>query len=75
MGLPCITTSLAATPVGARAEEHLLVGDSTVDLAGLILKLSDKGLHQRIAEGGHRFVKEHYSWPAAVAPLEKMFTK
>lgn len=72
MGLPCVTTSLAATPLGAIAGEHLLVGDSADELAGLIVKLSIEELHDSIADGGHRFVLEHYSWPAAVAPLEKI---
>ena len=71
MGLPCVTTSLAATPLGAIAGEHLLVGDSADEIADLIVKLSIEELHDSIADGGHRFVLEHYSWPAAVAPLEK----
>ena len=74
MGLPCITTSLAATPIGATPGEHLLVGDSAEELANLIVKLGSEELHVSIADAGHRFVQEHYSWPAAVAPLEKILT-
>lgn len=72
MGLPCVTTTIAATPLGATNMEHLLVGDSAEDLADLIVKLDIEELHDSIADGGHRFVQEHYSWPAAVEPLEKI---
>ena len=72
MGLPCVTTSLAATPLGATAGEHLLVGDTASDIADLIVKLGIEELHRAIADAGRRFVLERYSWPAAVAPLEKI---
>ena len=70
MRLPCVTTSLAAAPLGATAWEHLLVGDSAEQIADLIVKLGIEELHDSIADGGHRFVQEHYSWQAAVEPLE-----
>lgn len=70
MGLPCVTTTLAAAPLGATAWKHLLVGDSAAELADLIVKLSFEELHNSIAEDGHRFVQEHFSWPATIAPLE-----
>lgn len=70
MGLPCVTTSLAATPLGATPWEHLLVGDTAEEIAEMIVKLTIKELHDTIADNGHRFVMERYSWAAAVAPLE-----
>ena len=72
MGLPCVTTTLAAAPLGATNWEHLLVGDTAEQLADLIVKLTIEELHNSIAEGGLRFVQEHYSWPAAVEPLENL---
>ncbi len=72
MKLPCITTTIAATPLGATAWEHLLVGDTAEQIADLIVKLGIEELHEAIAEGGHRFVLEHYSWAAAVEPLEQL---
>ena len=72
MHLPCVTTSLAASPLGATPWEHLLVGDSAAELADLIIKLGIDELHRSIADAGRRFVLDRYSWPAAVAPLEKI---
>ena len=74
MGLPCVTTTLAATPLGATPWEHLLVGDSAAELADLIVKLSIDELHRSIADAGHRFVQERYAWPAAVEPLDSILT-
>ena len=74
MGLPCVTTTLAANPLGATPWEHLLVGDTAEDIADLIIKLRNDECHRAIADGGHRFVLEHYSWSAAVAPLETILT-
>ena len=74
MGLPCVTTSLAANPLGATPREHLLVGNTAEEIADLIVKLGIDELHDSIADSGHRFVQEHFSWPAAVAPLEAILT-
>jgi glycosyltransferase involved in cell wall biosynthesis len=72
MKLPCITTPIAATPLGATAWEHLLVGDTAEQIADLIVKLGTEELHDAIADGGHRFVQQHYSWASAVKPLEEL---
>ena len=69
MGLPCVTTTIAATPLGATPSQHLLVGDTAEEIADLIVKLNVDQIHHSIADGGHRFVLQHYSWPAAVQPL------
>ena len=71
MGLPCVTTSIAATPLGATPWEHLLVGDTAEEIANLIVKLTIEEIPHSIADDGHRFVLDHFSWLAAVAPLEK----
>lgn len=75
MGLPCVTTTIAATPLGATPSQHLLVGDTAEEIADLIVKLNVDQIHHSIADGGHRFVLQHYSWPAAVQPLENIFNE
>lgn len=75
MGLPCVTTTLAAAPLGATAWEHLLVGDTAEQLADMIVKLTIEELHNTIADAGHRFVMEHHSWHAAAEPLEALLNQ
>ena len=73
MRRPCVTTQLAATPLGAVAGDHLLVGDSAAELASLIAQLLGSAEQRsRIAASGFDFVQQHYAWPAAVKPLEEL---
>lgn len=75
MGLPCVTTSIAATPLHATPLEHLLVGDSAEEIADRIVKLDNEEIYRSIADGGHRLVQQHFSWSAAVQPLEDIFNE
>lgn len=76
MQLPCVTTSLANAALGATDGEHLLVGDNAEAIANHIIQLlGDDALRSRIAESGRQYVQEHYSWPAAIEPLEKIFNE
>jgi len=72
MGLPCVTTTIAAAPLAATPWEHLLVGDSAEEIADRIVKLTIEETYHAISVGGHHFVMERYSWPAAVEPLERI---
>ena len=74
MQKPCVTTSLANAALGATSGDQLFVGDSKEDLAYWIcLLLGTEDVRTRIAQEGYRFVRERYSWPAAVQPLENIF--
>ena len=73
MHLPCVTTSIANSPLGAVPGDHVMVADSPEKLAIHIGNLlASEDLRTWIADGGHRFVQEHYSWQAAVEPLENI---
>ncbi len=73
MQKPCVTTSLANAALGATSGDQLFVGDSKEDLAHWIcLLLGTEDVRTRIAEEGYRFVRERYSWPVAVQPLEQI---
>ena len=62
MGLPCITTSLSAKPLGVKAGSDLEVGDSAEMLAQKIVQLLyDKEKATMIAMNGTRFVNDNYS--------------
>ena len=74
MQLPCVTTTLANSPLGAADGEQILVGDSPEALADAIVRLlQSQQLRDRIALAGNAFVHSNYSWPAAVQPLEEIF--
>ena len=71
MQLPCVTTTLAATPL---AGAPLLIGDSPAQLADhIVALLQDADLRRSTGDQGRNFVLQHSSWSAAVQPLENIF--
>ncbi len=74
MQLPCVTTSLANAALGATSGDQLFVGDNKEELAHCIsLLLGSEEERSRIARQGNLFVRQHYSWQAAVQSLENIF--
>lgn len=74
MQLPCVTTSLANAALGATLGDQLFVGDNKEELAHCIsLLLGSEEERSRIAHEGNLFVRQHYSWQAAVQSLENIF--
>ena len=74
MQLPCVTTSLANAALGATLGDQLFVGDNKEELAHCIsLLLGSEEDRSRIARQGNLFVRQHYSWQAAVQSLENIF--
>lgn len=74
MQLPCVTTSLANAALGATSGDQLFVGDNKEELAHCIsLLLGSEEVRSRIARQGNLFVRQHYSWQAAVQSLENIF--
>lgn len=66
MGIPCVTTSLANASLGADADKDVLIGDTAEAYSRQLCKLlADDNLRKTVANNGHRFVKEHYSWESA----------
>ena len=73
MRVPCVTTSIANTPLGAVDGQEILVGDTPEALADALVRLLEsQELRDSIAAAGNRFVTTHYSWASAVEPLEKL---
>ena len=73
MRVPCVTTSIANTPLGAVDGQEILVGDTPEALADALVRLLEsQELRDSIAAAGNRFVTTHYSWSSAVEPLEKL---
>lgn len=76
MGVPCVTTPIANEALGATPGIHILVGNSPQELASHILSLlADPAQAQSLSAAALDFVHQNYSWPAAVQPLEDIFSQ
>lgn len=76
MELPCISTSLAATPIQASHDENILIADSNERIAEYIIELlTDKEKAKRIAFNGRQFVIRNFNWSTTVSALEKLFSE
>ena len=65
LGTPVATNTIAYEGVDATPELHLLLGDSSQDLAGVTLKLlRDHELRRQVANAARKLVKCKYSWLA-----------
>ena len=64
-GVPIVTTSIAATSIGATSGKQLLVAESDDEIAAQAIKLlSDLAYANRLAEEARTFVMREFSWPA-----------
>ncbi|MBR3784563.1 MAG: glycosyltransferase [Bacteroidales bacterium] len=76
MHLPCVTTAICNSSLGAEEGRQVLVGNTPAQLADNILSLlHDTQRADTLAEEGSRFVHQHYGWPAAVAKLESVLNQ
>ena len=73
MRMPCVTSALANNAVGAVPDESILIGQEPADYATHILRLlGDEAEHQRIADNGYRFVRDHFSWAQSAEALDRL---
>jgi glycosyltransferase involved in cell wall biosynthesis len=72
MGLPCVTSPLAAKPLDPAANEGAIVAcNTTLQYVDTLKRLlSEPSYYQEIAERGRLFVHEHYDWAKATQKLE-----
>jgi len=71
MELPCITTSISCSPLGAMAGKDILVGNNSKELSQHVINiLKDKSLSQRIATNGYNFVKTNFALEISAKKLE-----
>ena len=76
MRLPCVTTDICNSALGAENGRQILVGNTPKELAeSLLTLLTDKQRAAAIADEGLSFVHQNYGWPAAVEKLEKVLLK
>jgi sugar transferase (PEP-CTERM/EpsH1 system associated) len=73
MRLPVVLTSGAATGIPAKNGSEFLVADRDEDIAAKAVGLlKNPGRAAVIGNAARRFVKDKQSWPAALAPLERL---
>lgn len=71
MGVPVVTSSIAAGGVDAEDEAHFLVADTPDDYARAILRiLSSPEERQRLSHAGRERMLSHHTWERAMARLD-----
>jgi polysaccharide biosynthesis protein PslH len=71
MGVPVVTSTVAAAGVDVVSGEHLVVADSAADCAQAVLRLMvDRSERQRLSEAGRARVISHHHWPTSMRRLD-----
>ena len=73
MRIPCVTTSIANDSLHAQAGKEVLIGDTAESFADHIVSLlKDDQLRSSLAQNGHDFVLQNFSWEKAGLKLEEV---
>lgn len=76
MGVPVVTTSLAAGGVDAEAEKHLLVADTPQATADAVLRIvEDPAERARLAAAGRARMLSHHAWPRSMQRLDSIIER
>ena len=71
MGVPVVTSRAAAGGVDADADSHLLVADSTSDIAQAVLRIVENPAERaRLALAGRARMLSHHAWPRSMQRLD-----
>lgn len=63
LGIPCVTTTMANTALGAIPEESILIADNEFEFKHQIDRLlKDRVLYENIQKNALSFVQQHFSW-------------
>jgi sugar transferase (PEP-CTERM/EpsH1 system associated) len=73
MGVPVVTSTIAASGVDAVKNEHLLVADDAEDCAQTILRvMQDRDCRRQFSEAGLARVKSHHDWVSSMSRFDGM---
>ncbi|MFN0033050.1 MAG: glycosyltransferase [Flavobacteriales bacterium] len=73
-GMPCVTTPLAASPVGATHWNNMLVAENNTEIAKHIISLLDnKQLADEMGRQARNTVIQHFSWQQSIEKLEQVW--
>ncbi len=76
MGVPVVTSSIAAGGVDAEAGHDLLVADTAEEIAMAILRIIDNPAERaRLAAAGRQRMLNHHSWPHSMARLDGIIAR
>jgi len=71
MGVPVVTSSVAAGGVDAEADSHLLVADSAAGITQAILRIAENpDERRRLAVAGRQRMLSHHAWPRSMQRLD-----
>jgi sugar transferase (PEP-CTERM/EpsH1 system associated) len=71
MGVPVVTSPIAAAGVDAEPDRHLLVADSAQDYVRQILRVCcDREERRRLSEAGRARMLSHHTWPRAMERMD-----
>jgi glycosyltransferase involved in cell wall biosynthesis len=76
MGVPVVTSSVAAGGVDAQAPAHLLVADSPDELCAAVLRVIEQpDERRRLSLAGRERVLSHHSWAQSMQRLDRMIER
>ncbi|MDR1792875.1 MAG: glycosyltransferase [Bacteroidales bacterium] len=76
MRLPCITSPLAGTPIGATPNEEIIICNSILGYIDAIeMLMTNEEVYKKIAYAGYLFVHQHYNWENTTQILEKLIVE
>ncbi|HSW08969.1 TIGR03087 family PEP-CTERM/XrtA system glycosyltransferase [Aquabacterium sp.] len=76
MGVPVVTSRVAAGGVDAEAPSHLLVADSAAEITQAILRIVENPAErQRLAAAGRERMLSHHAWPRSMQRLDAIIER
>ena len=76
MGVPVVTSGVAAGGVDAKPVEHLLLADSPYSCAAAILSIvEDPVLRNRLSVAGRARMLSHHAWPSSLNRMDKIINR
>jgi sugar transferase (PEP-CTERM/EpsH1 system associated) len=76
MGVPVVTSGVAAAGVDARAQEHFLVANTYEDYSAAVLRiLEDPDERNRLARAGRDRVLRHHAWEYSMRRLDAVIER
>ena len=76
MGVPVVTTRLAAGGVDAEAGEHLLVADTPAEMTEAVLRIVDNPAErERLSRAGRERMLSHHAWPRSMQRLDAIIER